>query len=391
MQNLVFDQYQRWKPRPYAFDQPVRIVEIDDESLKRLGQWPWPRERLAALVEALKRAGAAAIAFDFLFSEKDRADADAPTGQTPDDAFARAIDGAPVVLGSFVSEAPNGAGGSVKAGFVTAGDDATKFLTPSPGALAPLSELAQHAAGVGFLNWRPDSDRVVRRVPLILNVDGALHPSLAMEALARRAGRLDLYRQVVERQRRNRLRRGLRRAGDSQRRLDDSTPIRPETSGSISRDLIRAARSRRGKFSLPARISAIFAARSCSSARRAALLSDIVATPLSPAMPGVEAHAQIVEQLLSGQTLTRPDWAPSAEWMATALICAALVATTWMLGPLPRGARVRGRRWRDRRGQLVRVFPSRTAHRADLSRVFRRRGLFYRRLDALRGQASSGA
>ncbi len=75
MQNLVFDQYQRWKPRPYAFDQPVRIVEIDDESLKRLGQWPWPRERLAKLVEALKGAGAAAIAFDFLFAEKDRADA----------------------------------------------------------------------------------------------------------------------------------------------------------------------------------------------------------------------------------------------------------------------------------------------------------------------------
>ena len=65
----------------------------------------------------------------------------------------------------------------------------------------------------------------------------------------------------------------------------------------------------------------------------AALLSDIVATPLSPAMPGVEAHAQIVEQLLSGETLRRPDWAPSSEWVATALICAALVATTWILGP----------------------------------------------------------
>ena len=59
----------------------------------------------------------------------------------------------------------------------------TKFLTPWPGLLTPLPELAQHAAGVGFLNWRPDADRVVRRVPLILNVNGALHPSLAMEAL----------------------------------------------------------------------------------------------------------------------------------------------------------------------------------------------------------------
>src|SRR5208283_3149818 len=183
IQDLVFDQYQRWQPRPYAFDQPVRVVAVDDESLRRLGQWPWPRDRLAALTEALKGAGAATIAFDFLLSEKDRADAGAPTGETPDDVFARAIDGAPVVLGSFVSEAPNGAADPAKAGFVTAGDDATKFLTSAPGAFAPLSELAQHAAGVGFLNWRPDADRVVRRVPLILNVDGALHPSFAMEAL----------------------------------------------------------------------------------------------------------------------------------------------------------------------------------------------------------------
>ena len=332
MQNLVFDQYQRWKPRPYAFDQPVRIIAIDDELLKRLGQWPWPRERLAALVEALKRAGAAAIAFDFLFSEKDRADAGAPTAETPDSAFARAIDGAPVVLGSFVSDAPNGAGGSVKAGFVTAGDDATKFLTPSPGALAPLSELAQHAAGVGFLNWRPDSDRVVRRVPLILNVDGALHPSLAMEAL-RVAQGASTY--IVKSSNAS----GETAFGEVYGVLairNGNLTIDTDAAGDIRVYFARPDPRR----SIPAwkalapgadlsdlRGSIVFVGAS------AALLSDIVATPLSPAMPGVEAHAQIVEQLLSGQTLTRPDWAPSAEWMATALVCAALVATTWILAP----------------------------------------------------------
>ena len=89
IQDLVFDQYQRWKPRPYAFNQPVRVIEVDEESLKQLGQWPWPRERLGELVNKLKNAGAAAIAFDFLFSEKDRADAAAKAGQTPDDEFAR--------------------------------------------------------------------------------------------------------------------------------------------------------------------------------------------------------------------------------------------------------------------------------------------------------------
>ena len=109
MQNVVFDQYQRWKPRPYAFDQPVRIVAVDDESLKRLGQWPWPRERLGALVDALKRAGVASISFDFLFAEKDRGDATGPADNTPDAIFARSMDDGAVVLGSFVTERPTDA------------------------------------------------------------------------------------------------------------------------------------------------------------------------------------------------------------------------------------------------------------------------------------------
>ena len=332
MQDLVFDQYQRWKPRPYAFDQPVRIVAIDDESLKRLGQWPWPRERLAALVDALKSAGVAAIAFDFLFSEKDRGDASAAAGATPDEIFAGAIDGAPVVLGSFISELPTGAGGPAKAGFVTAGDDAAKFLTPWPGLLTPVPELAQHAAGVGFLNWRPDADRVVRKVPLVLNVNGALQPSLAMEALrvgqgastyivkSSNASGETAFGQVY----------GVVaiKNGDLTIGTDAAGDIRVYFARADPRRSIPAWKALEPGADLSdLRGSIVFFGAS------AALLSDIVATPLSSAMPGVEAHAQIVEQLLSGETLRRPDWAPSAEWMATALICALLVATTWILAP----------------------------------------------------------
>jgi adenylate cyclase len=332
MQNVVFDQYQRWKPRPYAFDEPVRIVAIDEESLKRLGQWPWPRERLAALVEALKNAGAAAVVFDFLFAEKDRADAAVAADNTPDAVFARAMDDEPVVLGSFVSELPNGASGAVKAGFVTAGDDAAKFLTPAPGLLTPVPELAQHAAGVGFLNWRPDTDRVVRRVPLILNVNGALHPSLAMEAL-RVAQGATTY--IVKSSNAS----GETAFGEVYGVLaikNGDVTIPTDAAGDVRVYFARADPRR----SIPA-WKALTPGANLSDVRgsivffgaSAATLSDIVATPLSPAMPGVEAHAQIVEQLLSGQTLRRPDWAPSAEWMATALICAALVATTWILAP----------------------------------------------------------
>ena len=332
MQDLVFDQYQRWKPRPYVFDQPVRIVAIDEESLKRLGQWPWPRERLASLIDALKDAGAVAIAFDFLFSEKDRGDATGPADKTPDAAFARSMDDAGVVLGSFVSELPTGAGSPTKAGFVTAGDDAAKFLTPWPGLLTPLPELAQHAAGIGFLNWRPDADRVVRKVPLILNVNGALQPSLAMEAL-RVAQGASTY--IVK---------SLNASGETAfgqvygvlAIKNGDLTIPTDATGDVRVYFARADPRR----SIPA-WKALEPGADLSDLRgaivffgaSAALLSDIVATPLSSAMPGVEAHAQIVEQLLSGQTLRRPDWAPSAEWVATAVICAVLVATTWILAP----------------------------------------------------------
>ncbi|HWY82020.1 MAG TPA: adenylate/guanylate cyclase domain-containing protein [Roseiarcus sp.] len=332
MQNLVFDQYQRWKPRPYAFDQPVRIVAVDDESLKRLGQWPWPRERLAALVDALKRAGVASISFDFLFAEKDRGDATAAADNTPDAIFARSMDDGAVVLGSFVTELPTSATSTAKAGFVTAGDDAAKFLAPWPGLLSPVPELAQHAAGIGFLNWRPDADRVVRRVPLILNVNGALQPSLAMEAL-RTAQGASTY--IVKSSNASGETAFGQVYGVLAIRNGDLT-IPTDATGDIRVYFARADPRR----SIPA-WKALEPGADLSDLRgaivffgaSAALLSDIVATPLSPAMPGVEAHAQIVEQLLSGQTLRRPDWAPSAEWMATALICAALVVTTWILGP----------------------------------------------------------
>ncbi|HEV8678523.1 MAG TPA: CHASE2 domain-containing protein, partial [Stellaceae bacterium] len=69
---VAFDVYQRLEPRDAAVDAPVLIVDIDEPSLKRVGQWPWPRSTLAQLVDRLREAGAAVIAFDVLFSEADR-------------------------------------------------------------------------------------------------------------------------------------------------------------------------------------------------------------------------------------------------------------------------------------------------------------------------------
>src|SRR6185312_1328724 len=72
LRNLVFDSYQRQLPRTYRSDLPVHIVDIDEESLRRFGQWPWPRTIMAQLVDHLADAGAAVVAFDILFPEPDR-------------------------------------------------------------------------------------------------------------------------------------------------------------------------------------------------------------------------------------------------------------------------------------------------------------------------------
>ena len=67
----VFDQFQRWQPRQYT-PAPVRIIDIDEASLARLGQWPWPRTRMAALLERLQAAQAKVVVFDSVFAEPDR-------------------------------------------------------------------------------------------------------------------------------------------------------------------------------------------------------------------------------------------------------------------------------------------------------------------------------
>src|SRR5579872_25447 len=118
LQNIVFDQYQRWRPRVRESDL-VRIVDIDDESIRRLGQWPWPRQAVARLVQILSQGRPAAICFDILFSEaersgfvKSRGAAQGPlvasatvapeAASEGDAALAGAIAGRPVVLSELL-------------------------------------------------------------------------------------------------------------------------------------------------------------------------------------------------------------------------------------------------------------------------------------------------
>ncbi|MFA6316693.1 MAG: CHASE2 domain-containing protein, partial [Elusimicrobiota bacterium] len=206
----VFDYYQRIKPRVYE-DVPVRVIDLDDESLARLGQWPWPRTQVARLVTRLSDLGASAIAFDMVFAEPDRTSPGTvvkfwpPGPETeslkaraqalPDHekVLAKAFRSANVVAGFTVVPTPNDRVPAGKANFSVGGasgleellgaDSPLRFVPDYPGAVANLPVLEAAAAGNGAFSFMAERDGVVRRAPLMVRRENVLLPSLALEAL----------------------------------------------------------------------------------------------------------------------------------------------------------------------------------------------------------------
>jgi adenylate cyclase len=344
IQNLVFDQYQRWQPRVYDPDQPVRILDIDDESIRRIGRWPWPRQKMADLVDALIKANAAEISFDVLFSEEDqlnipRAGCDAQAvafanqdrggcaEQVDGDlAFAHAIATRPVVLGSVFTRTKRGGGGAIpaKSGFAIAGDAPLPYLGHLSGVLAPRPVLMESAAGIGFMNWLPDSDRVIRRVPLLLDVNGEPQPSIVIESLRVAQGASNYLVKSTNASGDSGFGASVGvsaiKVGDIVIPTQPAADIRVYFANSDERRSVSAWKV----FSQGADLSDL-AGKIVIVGASASLLSDVIATPLNASTPGVEAHAQLIEQILGGVTLLRPDWAPGAEALTGAMLTLALV------------------------------------------------------------------
>src|SRR5690606_32076797 len=140
LRSITFDAFQRLAPRPYG-DPPVRVIDLDNETLDEIGQWPWPRTTMADLVARLAGFGAAAIALAVIFAEPDRTSpsyyldlfqidhtelrrqAQAFLSRLPDhdQALADAIQRAPVVVGYATTEQTNPIRPSVKSGYAVAG------------------------------------------------------------------------------------------------------------------------------------------------------------------------------------------------------------------------------------------------------------------------------
>lgn len=318
LRNASFDQFQRWHPRPYA-DPPVRIVDIDDESLRRVGQWPWSRDKVASLLSAIEAGQPASVAVDVLFAERD---ASASGGAAPPDAeLARVLAQGKVVLGFGLTRTPgpqpananpDDDGLTLKAGYFPLGGDPAPFLPAFATAVANLPDLQQAAAGQGAMTFIPDGDGIIRQVPLLLNLDGRLVPSLSAEALRLAAG-VGHYT--------------VRSEGDSGGVIDvriGERVIATDAGGAL---WVHYARPNPRRYipawqvldhSLPADA---LKGRIVLVGTSAQGLMDLRFSPLGGIIAGVEVHAQALEQVLAGQALSRPGWAPALEWMATLLGC----------------------------------------------------------------------
>ena len=338
LDNAVFDAFQRFAPRPYDRATPVRVVAIDRLALERYGQWPWPRPVLAALTDRLTEMGAKAIGFDMVFSEPDRTSPEEiarslsrfgiapapayPDGRTHDGIFAEALADTPSILGTILTRQHNDRRPVVTASMSILGTDPRGALPVFNGADINRAELGDAAAGVASVTLTPRDreDGIIRRVPLLARVGDRIVPTLALEILRVGEGQSGYLLRGSDA---NGEIAGLRRPAVIDLRVGPHV-LKTTADGAM---WIRYSGSRSGRALSAATV--LDAAMDDAFVRgqidgrfvligaTAPGLGDIVATPMSATVPGVEVHAELLEQILGGTSLVRPDWASGAERLAS--------------------------------------------------------------------------
>ena len=325
----TFDLLQRSQPAS-ATGSGVVIVDIDEKSLSRLGQWPWPRTEIAALVDRLMAAGAVAVGFDMLFAEPDRLSpalfAASAHGLAPDlrSSIAKGPDN-DAVLADRIAEAPVVLGVSAThevdhpyadrryklTPTVERNGDPRPFLLSYGAVIRNLGILEQAAAGRGMVTLSSERDGLVRRVPAVLRVGDDLYPTLAVETIRVAMQRPQYSVSMapngggVEGLRISQLQLPTDINGLVWLRHRTHDPSLYLSASDIVQDRF-TPRAVEGKIVLIG--------------TSAVGLRDLRATPVSAAIPGVEIHAQLVSSILNQDFLTRPNYALGLEMTATLLV-----------------------------------------------------------------------
>jgi len=336
----LYDSFLRRNPQ-VAPAADVVVVDIDEESLERHGQWPWPRYRFARLLRAIRELGAAAVGLDMMFAEPDatslsvvRRTIEAETGAVlpledlppalldNDAVLAKALGEGPFVLGYRFLFAGEGrtSGDCLLRPVNLAAVGAVEIAGPLPlhraeGVVCNLPRLNEAVTAAGFFNVAIDTDGILRRIPLLIEYGGRVYPSLALATLMK-AEDIGLVTVRMDAGRPSEVAAGKHTIPvDAYGNLliryrGEGNPLPSISAADILSGAVPAK-------SLEGRI--VFVGTS------AAGLGERRATPVNPFVPGVEIHATAVQNILQENFALRPSWIPGLELLF--VIAAGLLST----------------------------------------------------------------
>ncbi len=317
-----FDVLQKKFPRSTDGQTYSVIVDIDEKSLREIGQWPWPRTVLADLFKKSKESGMLVLGLDVLFAEKDRTSPDLisqdlekrnPTiakllSELPSNEFlaTEAMSDFPVVIGHSGLDVEGDANrndindSSVKV-FVGKGKNPKEWLISYPGLLANVTEFEKAASGSGTVSVAQEPDGIIRRVPLISNVAGEIRPTLGLDmirvafqgnSIATRTGLTGIKEIIIQ----------TKAIGNAAIPTDENGRVwiyyGDSDAGKVkegkSRYYVSAVdiiKGRVGKDRLQGKLGIL--------GTSATGLKDIRPTPVDERMPGVEIHANLIDTVIS--------------------------------------------------------------------------------------------
>lgn len=311
----------------------IVVIDIDEKSLKQIGRWPWPRNRIATLSQKLHADGAVVIAYDIIFSEEEQnpldiikhhlsnQSLDIPDYKilhnklNNDKHFADALKQSDSVLG-FVLTAGDEKIGQLPSPLIPLDTSMVNSLPllKFSGYIAPI-KLFEHAAkAAGYVSYVRDDDGVTRRVPLILNYDNHIYGSLALQTIklymlfdnvSIDKYKLDNNHYLIE---------GIK-LGNYVIPTDSEARVYAPLMNIKNIPHYSAADIIAGKIptaDINGRIALIgFTAKG---------LTDQVATPINSALPGVYVHASIIQGIINKKFPQRPNWATGAEFISLIVI-----------------------------------------------------------------------
>lgn len=340
LEDIIYDARLR-ATMPRTLDDRIVIVDLDEKSLAEVGQWPWSRNKVAALVQELfERQKVELLAFDIVFAEPDESSglqqlrrlADGELKAEPgfvqkiaglhaaldyDAALAQALQGRPVVLGYyFTGDDREGR----QSGVLPAPAMPRELLQARPirffrwqGYGSNIAPLAQAAPVAGYFNPKQDTDGVVRALPLLSEYQGQYYESLALAVFRVLLGGARVEPGFAEDAGRDypNLDHVRLRAADRVLRI-------PVAEQAIALVPFRGPGGPQGGSYRYLSASDVLAGRLAPGALAGKVvlvgttalgLWDLRVTPVGEAYPGVEIHANLVSALLDGHMLVRPDWA----------------------------------------------------------------------------------